>query len=115
MAIFIPITSQIAFQLDGGTYGLVTIISLAAVLDGAIFGDHCSPISDTTVMSSIATSCDHIHHVKTQFPYALLVALGAIGFGYIPAMLGISLWLSIILVLGFFSLFLFLVAKKVNT
>ena len=114
MAIFIPITSQIAFQLDGGTYGLVTIMSLAAVLDGAIFGDHCSPISDTTVMSSIATSCDHIHHVRTQFPYALLVASGAIGIGYIPAMLGLPLSLAMLLVLGFFSLFLLLVAKKVN-
>lgn len=114
MAIFIPITSQIAFQLDGGTYGLVTIMSLAAVLDGAIFGDHCSPISDTTVMSSIATSCDHIHHVKTQFPYALLVASGAIGLGYIPAMAGMPLWLAMISVLVFFSLFLFLVAKKVK-
>ena len=114
MAIFIPITSQIAFQLDGGVYGLVTIVSLAAVLDGAIFGDHCSPISDTTVMSSIATSCDHIHHVRTQFPYALLVAASAIGLGYLPAMLGTPLWLAMILVVGFFSLFMLFVAKKVD-
>jgi Na+/H+ antiporter NhaC len=114
MAIFIPITSQVAFQLDGGIYGLVTIMSLAAVLDGAIFGDHCSPISDTTVMSSIATSCDHIHHVRTQFPYALLVAASAIGVGYIPAMYGTPLWLAMMLAVGFFSLFLALLAKKVN-
>jgi Na+/H+ antiporter NhaC len=114
MAIFIPITSQIAFQLDGGVYGVVTIMSLAAVLDGAIFGDHCSPISDTTVMSSIATSCDHIHHVRTQFPYALLVSASAIGLGYLPAMAGVPLWLAILLVVGFFSLFLLLVAKKVD-
>ncbi|MBN4053492.1 hypothetical protein JYT97_01245 [Haliea sp. AH-315-K21] len=114
MAIFIPITSQVAFQLDGGTYGLVTIVSLAAVLDGAIFGDHCSPISDTTVMSSIATSCDHIHHVRTQFPYALLVAFGAIGLGYIPAMLGAPLWLTMAGAVVFFSLFLLLVAKQVR-
>ncbi len=114
MAIFIPITSQVAFQLDGGIYGIVTIMSLAAVLDGAIFGDHCSPISDTTVMSSIATSCDHIHHVRTQFPYALLVAASAIAIGYIPAILGTPLWLAMLLVVGFFSLFLMFVAKKVK-
>lgn len=114
MAIFIPITSQVAFQLDGGIYGLVTIMSLAAVLDGAIFGDHCSPISDTTVMSSIATSCDHIHHVRTQFPYALLVAASAIGIGYIPAMFGTPLWLAMLVVVGFFSVFLLVVAKKVK-
>lgn len=114
MAIFIPITSQIAFQLDGDTYGLVTIMSLAAVLDGAIFGDHCSPISDTTIMSSIATSCDHIHHVRTQFPYALLVAASAIGLGYLPAMTGTPLWLAMLLAVGVFSLVLFLGGKKVN-
>ncbi len=113
MAIFIPITSQVAFQLDDASYGLVTIMSLAAVLDGAIFGDHCSPISDTTVMSSIATSCDHIHHVKTQFPYALLVAFCAVVIGYLPAMMGTPLWLAALLVIVFFSLFLLLLAKKV--
>ncbi|MDH3327036.1 MAG: Na+/H+ antiporter NhaC family protein [Gammaproteobacteria bacterium] len=54
MSILIPISIPIAYALDGQTYGLVTIICLGAVLDGAIFGDHCSPISDTTIMSSIA-------------------------------------------------------------
>lgn len=113
MAIFIPITSQVAFQLDGGTYGLVTIMSLAAVLDGAIFGDHCSPISDTTIMSSIATSCDHIHHVRTQFPYAFLVAGVAIGIGYLPAIEGLPLALAAMLAVVFFAVVLRLFAKKV--
>ena len=113
MAIFIPITSQVAFQLDGGAYGLITIMSLAAVLDGAIFGDHCSPISDTTIMSSIATSCDHIHHVRTQFPYAFLVAGGAIGIGYLPAVEGLPLGLAAILAIVFFAVVLRVFAKKV--
>jgi Na+/H+ antiporter NhaC len=47
---------------------------IAAVLAGAIFGDHCSPISDTTVLSSMASGCDHVDHVRTQLPYALVVA-----------------------------------------
>ena len=44
---------------------------VSATMGGGVFGDHCSPISDTTVMSSIAAACDHIDHVKTQLPYAL--------------------------------------------
>ena len=55
----------------------------AAVLDGAIFGDHCSPISDTTVLSSIAASCDHMDHVKTQIPYAMASMVAAATFGYL--------------------------------
>ena len=56
------------------------IICVGAVLDGAICGDHCSPISDTTVLSSTATGCPHVEHVRTQIPYALL-AMGAAGLG----------------------------------
>ena len=90
MAIIIPTAVPIAFALDGQSYGLTTIITLGAVLDGAIFGDHCSPISDTTVISSIASRCDHIQHVRTQMPYSLFVAAIALACGYIPAGLGLS-------------------------
>jgi len=89
MAIIIPTAVPIAFALDGHTYGLTTVITLGAVLDGAIFGDHCSPISDTTIISSIASRCDHIQHVRTQMPYSLFVAVLALGCGYIPAGLGL--------------------------
>lgn len=89
MAILIPTAIPIAYQLDGNTYGLTTLICLASVLDGAIFGDHCSPISDTTIMSSISSSCDHIHHVRTQLPYALTVGGISLVFGYIPAAMGV--------------------------
>jgi Na+/H+ antiporter NhaC len=67
------------------------------VLAGAIFGDHCSPISDTTVLSSRASGCDHVQHVRTQMPYALVVGLVAILIGSIPAAFGFSPWLSLIL------------------
>lgn len=96
MAILIPTAVPVAFELDGGTYGLVTIISVAAVLDGAIFGDHCSPISDTTIMSSAASSCDHIAHVRTQLPYSLVVAGLALFTGYLPAAMGFSKWWGIL-------------------
>ncbi|MHC4484570.1 MAG: Na+/H+ antiporter NhaC family protein [Planctomycetota bacterium] len=90
MAILLPTAIPVAFALDGQAYGLTTMISLGAVLDGAIFGDHCSPISDTTIMSSIASSCDHIEHVRTQLPYSLFVAGLALLFAYLPSAFGVA-------------------------
>ncbi len=90
MAILLPTAIPIAFALDGQAYGLTTVISVGAVLDGAIFGDHCSPISDTTIMSSISSSCDLIEHVRTQLPYSLLVAALALFFAYLPSALGLT-------------------------
>ncbi len=95
MAILIPTAIPVAFSLDNGTYGITTIICLGAVLDGAIFGDHCSPVSDTTILSSIASNCDALHHVRTQLPYSLTVAALAIVCGYLPAALGISSFVGI--------------------
>ena len=60
------------------------VISVAACLAGAVCGDHCSPISDTTIMASAGADCDHIAHVNTQLPYALTVA-GVTFVGYILA------------------------------
>ncbi|MCH8858919.1 MAG: hypothetical protein IID54_04980 [Proteobacteria bacterium] len=94
MGILIPTVTPIAFELDGGAYGLTTMISLGAILDGAILGDHCSPISDTTIMSSISSSCDHMHHVRTQLPYSLTVGALAVVLGYIPAALGVPFWIG---------------------
>ena len=72
-AILIPIALPIAFDT-----GLPLPFILAAVLGGGIFGDHASPISDTTVVASIASGCKHYEHVKTQLPYALIGALTSI-------------------------------------
>jgi Na+/H+ antiporter NhaC len=75
-AIMIPLSIQISLSL-----GLAPAVFLAAVLSGAVFGDHASPISDTTVVASMASGTDHIEHVKTQLPYALLSAtLATAGF-----------------------------------
>jgi Na+/H+ antiporter NhaC len=65
----------------------------AAVLTGSVLGDHCSPISDTTILSSLASSCPHIEHVRTQLPYALTTGLIAIFIGSLPAAYGISPWI----------------------
>lgn len=68
-AIMIPIAVPTAVYADA-----TLPLSIAAVLSGSVFGDHCSPISDTTIVSSMASACDHIDHVRTQLPYALMMA-----------------------------------------
>ena len=112
MAILIPTAIPVAFSLDNGSYGLTTIICLGAVLDGAIFGDHCSPLSDTTILSSIASSCDPLHHVRTQLPYSLTVASIALFCGYLPAALGISSTIGIAGGTAVIILLFFGVARK---
>ena len=88
MGILCPVTVEIAARLIPGTEGLddaharhLFYAAVGSVLAGAIFGDHCSPISDTTVLSSVATGCRHEEHVWTQIPYALVTAVVAMGLG----------------------------------
>ncbi len=67
-----------------------------AVLSGAVFEDHCSPVSDTTTISFVASTCDHIAHVKTQSPYAITTVFVAIICDFIPAGFGISPLISLL-------------------
>ena len=98
MGILLPIIIDLAATVGAGTplgsMGMV-IITVGAVLDGSIFGDHCSPISDTTLLSSAAAGSDHMDHVKTQAPYALAVMLIALLLGYLPVSAGLSVWLAL--------------------
>ena len=71
--------------------------AISCNLAGAVWGDHCSPISDTTVLSSMASGCDHIEHVRTQMPYALLVGTVAILVGTVPGGYGFPPLLSLII------------------
>lgn len=91
MGILMPLAIPLSFSVlpDMG----YVVLSTSAVLTGAIFGDHCSPISDTTIMSSMGSGCHHINHVKTQMPYALTVAAITVVFGYIPCGLGLPIWI----------------------
>ncbi|MEE2828009.1 MAG: Na+/H+ antiporter NhaC family protein [Myxococcota bacterium] len=82
-----------------GGAGMV-IITIGAVLDGSIFGDHCSPISDTTILSSTATGSDHMDHVTTQAPYACVVMVVAMLCGYLPAAMGAPPLLSLVAGVG---------------
>jgi len=72
-------------------------IVVSTVLAGSVLGDHCSPISDTTILSSLASSCNHIQHVRTQLPYALTVGAVAIFIGIIPAAFGVPVWILFII------------------
>lgn len=87
----------------------------AAVLTGSVLGDHCSPISDTTILSSLASSCPHIEHVRTQLPYALTTGLVAILFGSLPAAFGVSSWILFPLGLIVIYFVIRLLGKKSET
>ncbi|MEO1336878.1 MAG: Na+/H+ antiporter NhaC family protein, partial [Myxococcota bacterium] len=98
MAILFPIIIPVV-AVHEGVAGFENILlgSSSAVLAGAVFGDHCSPISDTTVLSSIASAADLLDHTRTQAPYAILCALVAILVGYIPYGLGVPAPLLIVI------------------
>ncbi|MEK6189590.1 MAG: Na+/H+ antiporter NhaC family protein, partial [Carnobacterium alterfunditum] len=89
MGILMPLTIPLAAALSPDPEFIV--MSAGAVLTGAIFGDHCSPISDTTILSSMGAGVNHMEHVKTQIPYAMLVGSIAVLFGFIPVGLGMPI------------------------
>jgi len=101
MALMIPLSLQTAYEIiridQGGVLAddPILLATLGSVLGGAIFGDHCSPISDTTVLASQASGCNHIAHVRTQMPYALLVAAIAVLGGTLPVGYGVPASLMI--------------------
>ncbi|MEM1092645.1 MAG: Na+/H+ antiporter NhaC family protein, partial [Pseudomonadota bacterium] len=99
MGILIPLIVPLAWAVSGGaplegTGAAVFYASIASVLGGAVWGDHVSPISDTTILSSMASGCDHVEHVNTQLPYAMTVATVAIAGGLLPIGFGFPWWAS---------------------
>ncbi len=93
----------IVLSVFSGSSGNITIIAISACMAGAVCGDHCSPISDTTIMASAGAECNHINHVSTQLPYALTVA-GVSFVSYIIAGFVQNAWIAlpiaIVLMLG---------------
>ena len=102
MGILMPLAIPLAYSINPDMS--YVIVSTSAVLTGAIFGDHCSPISDTTILSSMGAGCNHIEHVRTQMPYAIFVAVITIVFGYIPAGFGLPVY--IVLPVAFVAMFI---------
>jgi Na+/H+ antiporter NhaC len=114
MGILMPLTIPIAHQIGGGSYELI-LFSISAVLSGAILGDHSSPISDTTILSSMGASCDHLDHVNTQLPYALTVGAISILAGYLPLGLGLPIYIVLPLAVVVTFLVVRFVGKPVDS
>ena len=102
MGILMPLAIPLAYSINPEMSYI--IVATSAVLTGAIFGDHCSPISDTTILSSMGAGCNHIDHVRTQMPYAIFVAVITIVFGYIPAGFGLPVY--VVLPIAFVAMFI---------
>lgn len=107
-AIMMPLAIPMAHSFGGSLYA-----AIGAVLSGGLFGDHCSPISDTTILSSMGAACDHIDHVRTQLPYALLVALAS-ATGYLVAAQFESSFLLLGLTLGLTAAMTFIASKTIG-
>jgi Na+/H+ antiporter NhaC len=102
MAILLPLVIPLSVSLGGFTdtgpdiQYTILLGNVSSVLAGAIFGDHCSPISDTTVLSSMASGCDHVDHVRTQLPYAVIVAVVGMALGDIGTAYGLPVWVALL-------------------
>ena len=120
MGIFYPIVVPLVWQIlsvngvADPEHFYILYSSIACVLCGAVWGDHCSPISDTTIMSSMASGCDHIDHVTTQLPYALVVASIALLLGTLPTGFGVPAWLMILIGIATVVASVFILGKKVD-
>lgn len=116
MAIVMPLVIPLAYavaQNSGVDPYLVITGSVSSVLAGSVFGDHCSPIADTTILSSMASKCNHIEHVRTQLPYSIAAGVVAVLLGEIPSAFGLSPYFSIILILAALYLVVRFYGKKV--
>ena len=118
MAIMMPIVIPLSVALPTATgmdpeaAYIILLGGISSVLAGSVWGDHCSPISDTTILSSMAASSDHIDHVRTQMPYALTVGLVGMAVGDIPTAYGVSPWVSLLVGAGILLGLLFLLGKR---
>jgi Na+/H+ antiporter NhaC len=114
MAILTPLA--VPLVLDAAPHGHhVLAATVAAVLGGSVFGDHCSPISDTTILSSMASGCDHVDHVRTQLPYALFAAAVAVFAGYLPeALTDVPAWILLAIGAAVIVVFMRVVGRPVD-
>ncbi len=112
MGILMPLAIPLAYSMNPDMS--YVIVSTSAVLTGAIFGDHCSPISDTTILSSMGSGCNHIAHVNTQIWYSLFIAVITILFGYIPAGFGIKWYIILPIAIIVVYLGIQVLGKKVE-
>ncbi len=104
MAILMPLVIPVVHGLATGeghavgstAYTTFLLGTISSVLAGSVWGDHCSPISDTTILSSMASGCDHLAHVRTQLPYALAIGVLGMLVGDLPTAYGLPAWVSLL-------------------
>ncbi|MBD3673703.1 MAG: Na+/H+ antiporter NhaC family protein [Planctomycetaceae bacterium] len=101
MTLLIPLFTSLSWNLLGADVveasHPIVLGTIGSVLAGSIFGDHCSPISDTTVLSSAASHCDHLKHVSTQLPYAVTVGGISLLLGCVPIGFGLNVWICLLI------------------
>ena len=116
MVVVMPIAVPVALQasMTGGVPGSFLAACVGAVLAGSVFGDHCSPVTDTTILSSLGSGCANADHVETQLPYALTAAAISAVVGYLPAGLGVSPALTLPLCIAAAVLVVRIAGKKVE-
>ncbi|MFZ0452547.1 MAG: Na+/H+ antiporter NhaC family protein [Ignavibacteriaceae bacterium] len=116
MPIVIPLSHHVTelYHYSYADHMLILHGVISSVLAGSVFGDHCSPISDTTILSSMASACDHIDHVRTQLPYAVVTAILCMLIGDIPTAFGFSPYFSILIISACLALILYFFGKKVS-
>jgi len=117
MAILLPVAVPLAAATSAGLDAapIILLLSTGAVLDGAVYGDHCSPISDTTMLSSIGSGSDHMDHVRTQLPYATLAMGVAAVLGYVALpRLAFNPWLTYVAGLPILAGVLWIAGRRID-
>lgn len=112
MPIAVPIVAAVGGIAENPAADPFMLSCVAAVLSGAIFGDHCSPMTDCTILAALGAGCETMDHVKTQMPYALTVAITSVLFGTLLTSFGVSPWIALALGILFMAAIIRFVGKK---
>jgi len=112
MPIAVPIVAAVGGIAENPAADPFMLSCVAAVLSGAIFGDHCSPMTDCTILAALGAGCETMDHVRTQMPYALTVAITSVVFGTLLTSLGLSPFVGLCLGIVFMALVIRILGKK---
>ena len=112
MPIAVPIVAAIGGIAENPAADPFMLSCVAAVLSGAIFGDHCSPMTDCTILAALGAGCETMDHVRTQMPYALTVAVTSVAFGTILTSFGISPYIGLLIGIVFMGVVIQVLGKK---
>lgn len=112
MPMAIPIVAAVGGMAENPAADPFMLACVASVLSGSIFGDHCSPMTDCTILAALGAGCETMDHVKTQMPYALTVAVTSVIFGTLLTSFGVPVWLALLIGVAAMGLVVRFVGKK---